>query len=412
MTVTIQGAVVGSGVWINPSIVTNGLIMYYDQNNTLESFKGKPVTNMFDYRNDFSGWTKASSSIIAADAISPDGTMNATRLTSTTAMTGMYRVNCAFTNSTTYTTSIYAKAGSTALMYGGFSNQFEGAAWYYYWDLSTRTVTNGSQSGFTSGSYTITQLLNGWLRFTVTATTEASGTSTSIGAYWRVNAAAAYVWVYGAQTELGAYATPFADPTRSVTQSMYDITGTTTSDVTYLSWDGTGLPTFNGSSSYIIFPNSTALDNQTITIESWFKPTVTEQLGFLFEKGTVNTQYSFFLNTGNASYFRTIGLTPQDLAVTTTNYITAGVYNQVVCTYAAGTKTTYFNGVLGPQQTGVTGTIATSAAGMSVGVYGGYNGARSYWFNGSIPVTRIYNRALTGAEVLQNFYASRAVYGI
>mgnify|MGYP000279734502 CR=1 FL=1 len=33
----------------NPSIATNGLIMYYDMNNTQKSWKGSPTTNLITY---------------------------------------------------------------------------------------------------------------------------------------------------------------------------------------------------------------------------------------------------------------------------------------------------------------------------------------------------------------------------
>jgi hypothetical protein len=41
-----------------------------------------------------------------------------------------------------------------------------------------------------------------------------------------------------------------------------------------------------------------------------------------------------------------------------------------------------------------------------------YNGGYSRYFNGEIASVRIYDRALTGAEVLQNFNATRSRFGI
>jgi hypothetical protein len=34
------------------------------------------------------------------------------------------------------------------------------------------------------------------------------------------------------------------------------------------------------------------------------------------------------------------------------------------------------------------------------------------WFDGKIGVTRLYNAALTGAQVLQNYTANRSTYGL
>jgi hypothetical protein len=62
--------------------------------------------------------------------------------------------------------------------------------------------------------------------------------------------------------------------------------------------------------------------------------------------------------------------------------------------------------------TGLTGTISTNTGGQSIGVYGGYSGAHSYYFNGSIGIVRVYNKAMTLAEVQTNFNAARGRYGL
>jgi hypothetical protein len=49
---------------------------------------------------------------------------------------------------------------------------------------------------------------------------------------------------------------------------------------------------------------------------------------------------------------------------------------------------------------------------MSIGVYGGQTGGRGYYFNGDIANFRFYNRVLTGAEVSQNFQATKTRFGL
>lgn len=168
---------------------------------------------------------------------------------------------------------------------------------------------------------------------------------------------------------------------------------------------------FDGSNDVITMPNSTALDNQTITIDSWFYPhTTLLQHGFLFEKGQVNSQYSCFMED---SYFdfRTVGLSPEDLSIGSLAYFTADKWNHIVCTYGAGTKRIYVNGILTDQAIGLTGIISTSINGMSIGAYGGTSN-HDYFFNGGIAITKIYNKALTQAEVTQNFNADRSRFNI
>jgi hypothetical protein len=140
-------------------------------------------------------------------------------------------------------------------------------------------------------------------------------------------------------------------------------------------------------------------------MESWnYLNTTTTQNAFLFEKGYVNTQYSnFYSNNGNF-YFRTMGLSTEDLTFTTSTYVSPNTWNHVVCTYGAGTKTIYINGTQVAQQTGLTGTISTNNYGLYLGAHGP---GTNFFLNGKIANSRVYNKALTAAEVLQNYQAEQ-----
>ena len=167
----------------------------------------------------------------------------------------------------------------------------------------------------------------------------------------------------------------------------------------------------NGTDSGLIYPNDTALDTNTVTIEAWIKRSLTSQNGFIFEKGNVNTQYSLIL-AGNTCYFRTVLSTgQQDVTFDTNVYLSTTNWNHIVATYTSGTKLLYVNGVQVASGT-PTGTIVTNANGMSIGVYGGYNGARDYWYTGQIGLVRVYNKVLSPTEITQNFNAQRAKYGV
>jgi hypothetical protein len=167
----------------------------------------------------------------------------------------------------------------------------------------------------------------------------------------------------------------------------------------------------NGTDTALIYPNDTALDSNTITIEAWIKRSLTSQTGHIFEKGNVNTQYSLFL-AGNTCYFRTVLSTGQDdLTFDTNVYLSTVNWNHIVATYTSGTKKLHVNGVEVASST-PTGTITTNANGMSIGVYGGYNGARDYWYTGQIGLVRVYNAVLAQPQIQQNFTANRNRYGL
>jgi hypothetical protein len=68
----------------------------------------------------------------------------------------------------------------------------------------------------------------------------------------------------------------------------------------------------------------------------------------------------------------------------------------------------YINGVLN-NTSSLSGTLSTSGASAWIGTYGG---GGTYPMAGKISNVQIYNRALTQAEVSQNFNALRGRYGI
>ena len=179
-------------------------------------------------------------------------------------------------------------------------------------------------------------------------------------------------------------------------------------------------PTFNSQNNgffqfvtddFARIANNTALDTQTPTVEVWIKTNALSQNGFWFEKGDVNTQYSLFQNVGGTIYWRQNigGIT--NLVTTASSVINATNWFQVVGTYTSGVRRLYVNGALVNADT-QSGTIATNSGGMSIGVYGGYNGSRGYYYNGNLSVCRVYNRALSAAEILQNYNALKGRFNL
>jgi len=198
---------------------------------------------------------------------------------------------------------------------------------------------------------------------------------------------------------------------------VYENYSTNPNQVAHLNF---GLPIYGTKDNYLEFDGTddyiqlsgTNLSLNQMTISSWNYSSNFNQFGFMFEKttnGSVNTQYSLFYEATNIIY-RTYGLSTTDLAVNTT---TAGVvnnqWNNVVATFDGTNKRIYVNGVLRATSTSLTGTVTQNTTGAAfIGIYGG----GGYPFNGRISNTQIYNRALTAAEVQQNFNANRSRFGI
>jgi hypothetical protein len=178
-------------------------------------------------------------------------------------------------------------------------------------------------------------------------------------------------------------------------------------------------PTFNTTNGgnfgfvtddYVIMEENSALNTQTPSVEVWFKTNSIPQDGFWFEKGQVNTQYSLFQEGSNIVWRQ---CTPflQSQYTSISPYVNTLSWSQVVGTFVSGDRRTYINGVLRTSDT-QTGTIATNTNGMSIGVYGGFNGGRGYFYNGNIATVRVYNRVLTASEIQQNYNAQKARFGL
>jgi hypothetical protein len=398
----------------SPNIVTNGLVFAYDMNSK-RSYKGPPLQNKLSglsaTAGSGTGYVLTASSEIANIPTVGELPVTICNLQNTGAswccinfmnfgntgsnMSGstlytymiLYRVDSGYTNGNFMYRYEYNSSG-TYLTEGGVHDTnkrtYLGNGWYYAWNTFTTqpTTTNMTCYGF---SYNYSNFTDRY-------------------SYAKV------AIVQGDYSGMHPSLWPDLGTTRSSTQVITDLTNNNTWTVNNLSYASDGTFSFNGSSSWIESSTSNVFDSQTITMESWNKPTTTSQSGFLFEKGQVNTQYSNFYNSDGTFYFRTIGLSPQDLTFTASTHITAGQWNHVVCTVGGGTKTVYINGIQRYQQTGVTGTMPTGQTNQYVGKYG--SGGNEYPFNGSIAVSRVYNRALSPSEVAQNFQAQRSLYGV
>jgi hypothetical protein len=237
-----------SGKWISQGLI-------------LES----AVTNLHTNGTTFSNWSRQGNVTLTPNsAIGPDGRLSAATVTTVSStFLGFYDVGIgggtSYLANTAYTASIFVKAVSgVTQIYGGLTNQFEGASAYYTFNLSSKAITSGSSGGFTAAGATLTELANGWFRISVTGITGASGfnSTTSIGAFWR-NAEIGTAYYYGAQYEVGSSPTSYiptfgsavtrsADSSSSsATTRAADVANVTTLTPWYNNTEGSFLFDFN-----------------------------------------------------------------------------------------------------------------------------------------------------------------------
>lgn len=220
------------------------------------------------------------------------------------------------------------------------------------------------------------------------------------------------IWIDGIQIERGLSMTTFNPKYNQNDVNWLNLISNNIAEAVNKPVFNNNYFSFNGTTNnrYFKIPNNTALDTQYPTIEIWVKPANLNQNGHWFEKGTVNAQYSLFQEGSNIC-FRTKPAGTMDSLYGSATVLSTTNWNHVVASRDPYRKKIYINGVL-TYFKNYTDSITTTPDGMSIGVYGGYSGSRSYYYNGDIANIKIYNRALSDSEISQNFNALRGRFGI
>lgn len=194
----------------------------------------------------------------------------------------------------------------------------------------------------------------------------------------------------------------------SVTEIDNNVAGSNTGSQTLYSSDGGGSFYFNGTGG-LEFPDITALNSLNKTIIVWVKANP-NQNGFLFEKGLVNTQYSFFFVNSTTMYFRSKDTNPDhDMAINPSTHFSSSAYTMAVAWQSGTTKRVYKNGsTLISQVTTGGGDGTTNSSGIRVGEYNG----NSYYLTGYIGLVKVFNRGLTAAELDLEYDTYKARFGL
>ena len=175
----------------------------------------------------------------------------------------------------------------------------------------------------------------------------------------------------------------------------------------------------DGASDYLRIGASTTFNSAAnFTLEGWFKPDNITDLDHFFTiwDGSSNSKlYLRFTGTsGDLNGYTYTSGGSESANISTSNAavrVQANVFNHIVMTYTdggSGSIAVYINGALAGSATPSAAVNTTGAEDLYVGTLKSYHG--TYDFDGEVGQIRFYNNALTAAEVLQNFNATRALY--
>jgi hypothetical protein len=245
-------------------------------------------TNLLTYSEQFdnAAWLKLKSSVTANNATSPDGALNADKLVENTDNDN-HTIYQSGSTTTTATVSVYAKAAERSnLIIRQYSADNEVVSANF--DLSAGTVSKSLNQGttFTSPSYSITAVGNGWYRCTVTAT-RSSGTtipafdlSNTNNPTFRSGGDCAYagngtsgLYLWGAQLEAGSFATSYLPTIASTVTRNADVASVNTLSPWFNATEGTLFAEVAYQSISQAFPLACSLDNTTTSYISISKDT-------------------------------------------------------------------------------------------------------------------------------------------
>ena len=197
--------------------------------------------------------------------------------------------------------------------------------------------------------------------------------------------------------------TPFTITGRSDTESVVDLTGNVTLTPENLVYNSDGTFGFNGTTSVITSPSPISGDYETpFTLEAVVKKQapVNSWQSIIGFTGTnrhmafTDDTFKFGGNGGNGNTHVSVG------------NVNDGDNYHIVFTFDGVNAAGYLNGV---KTTGSIGSNGGTIGTVFIGKYGAITTESS---SSDIYLAKIYNRALTDAEVAQNFNAHRSRFGI
>ena len=387
-------------MYSGPHIKKDGLVFGYDtgygiadKDTSTRYYPGKPATNEISDANLMSGWSSYSNG--------NDGTFTTEfgtigyRINNRASWNGLYK-DFSLPSTGTYTFSALFR-------YRGGSSSNNGATVYV--------------SGW-GGSDTATGIdktkVNEWQRIEKTV----SVTDTTLR-YYLISyggSGAVSSWdVTMPQIEKQTTRSPFLTGTRSSTQSLIDLTKTSNIDVSNMSFDSDGLPTFDGTDDRLEIANDVFTDNSSYTLSAWLRPR-----GSNWGDNAI-ALYNTYPSSGGSGFWHHFGhdnvlrwrhggpsYTYGDLSGIG---LVADTWQMTTITWDRTTLRLYKNGVQVNSTTAPSDFVRASR-GARVGMLNYRRTSVDYNWNGEIDVHKVYNRALTPQEIKQNFKAYKNRFDI
>ena len=195
-------------------------------------------------------------------------------------------------------------------------------------------------------------------------------------------------------TESGSSRAPVPSAERPRHSERYS--GTTKNTTWTTSGKYGGAATFNGTSSWVTVNDANTLDlSNGMTLEAWVYPTAlgTAWRTVIFKEKPGGLIYSLYANDSTQRALTQLNI-GGELNAWSTNQLPLNTWTHIAGTWDGATLKMWVNGVLVGTKA-VTGTLANSTGVLRIGG----NSIWNEWFAGRIDEVRVYNRALSDAQL-------------
>ena len=330
-------------------------------------------SNIVPYSEDFNNaaWNKISATITHNDAISPDGTQNSDLFVPNSSGGQLFDgLGSKSASAISYTTSLYVKPkglNSLRIYLHGTSNANRGDATF---NLSNQTVSFSNEGAFTNTSASILSVGNGWYRCILVTT---SDTSTSLQLVIRYDGSTDNVSglnLWGCQTEQGSYATSYIPTQGGV--------GTRVAETC----NGAGNDQVINSTEGVLYYEGSALaddlTNRAISLSD----------------GTANNGIQiFYYNVSNRMRCRVYSGGVLQNTITIYGYTITDTH-KIALKWESGFMSVFIDGVINGTALAITSTpVGLDRLNLDLG-----QGSSDFF--GNVKDVRVYNTALTDAELI------------
>ena len=373
----------------NPNIVEDGLVFLYDVDD-IQSYKGEPTINYGPAS--FGDWGTEST----AERIATGNTFN-----------GQPTYNCRTVVGQSYRgiektiSGLRTAAGSSGtvtmscMVRNNNSTSYNMFAFIGHDFTSTRNIA--ANSDWQKVQWTVNQssMNNDYVEFRP-----------------YTNNASIYLEMTMPMVEVNkGHATQFVDGTRSATQGLIDRTGNSTIDLSNVSFDSNAQMTFDGTDDYISAASFDMGTPTEITVECVIRfngslDSADRKVMHYNKSGGTNAVFQLRKGDSNSRLYYQAHNGSQWYTMTDTDAIESDTWAHFIITHSGTSAIMYKNGV--QSATATMGNLEwTNANDLLIG----YRTNSEYW-KGDIAIMKIYNKALTSTEILQNYNAIKSRFSL